>query len=241
MQETLSCLIQLQKVDSAIYELVKVRDQYPARVKQIQAKVEEHSAALETLSSKLGILREERQTKEQHLKSEEEKLRKWEKRLMESKKHHEASTLAREIDAQKRLNQEVQEEALRLLEQEEILNKKVEELSQELDGFNKEYNKEKAISDAKIAEFASQIQVLEGDRGQFTKHLKANLLRKYEGIRDRRNGLAVVPVQDGCCTGCSMSLPPQLYNIVLQANSMETCPSCKRILYWEEGLEHVIS
>ncbi len=241
MRETLSCLIQLQKVDSAIFELAKSRDQYPEQVKRTQAKVEECSAMLESLSSKLQTLREERTAKEQHLKTEEEKLRKWEKRLMDSKKHHEASTLAREIDAQKRLNLEVQEEALRLLEQEETLKKKVDEIAQELDTLRQQFDKEKALSDAKTKEFDSKIKALEANCGQYNKHLKKNVTTKYENIKKRRNGLAVVPVRDGCCTGCSMSLPPQLYNIVIQATTLETCPSCQRILYWEEGLEHGIS
>lgn len=241
MRETLSCLIQLQKVDSAIFELAKGRDQYPDQVQRTQAKVEECSAMLESLSSKLQTMRDERTTKEQHLKSEEEKLRKWEKRLMESKKHHEASTLAREIDAQKRLNQEVQEEVLRILEQEETLNKKVNEIKQELATLQQQYDKEKALCDEKTKDFDRKIKALDADREQYVKHIKKNVYTKYESIKKRRNGLGIAPVRDGCCTGCSMSLPPQLYNIVIQATTLETCPSCQRILYWEEGLEHGIS
>ena len=49
-----------------------------------------------------------------------------------------------------------------------------------------------------------------------------------------RLGLAVVPVVNGVCKGCHMAIPPQLYNIIQRGLSMETCPSCNRIIYWEE-------
>ena len=31
-----------------------------------------------------------------------------------------------------------------------------------------------------------------------------------------------------------MNIPPQLYNILQRGQTVETCPSCHRIIYWEE-------
>jgi predicted nucleic acid-binding Zn-ribbon protein len=31
-----------------------------------------------------------------------------------------------------------------------------------------------------------------------------------------------------------MNIPPQLYNVLQRGVSVETCPSCHRIIYWEE-------
>jgi hypothetical protein len=46
--------------------------------------------------------------------------------------------------------------------------------------------------------------------------------------------LAVVSVRNGTCQGCNMNIPPQLYNVLQRGQTIETCPSCHRIIYWEE-------
>ena len=241
MQEILSSLIKLQKIDSQIYEINKTLSEFPKRVQERQEALDERATNLQALDSQLTALRDQRKEREESLKADEDRLKKWEKRLSESKKHHEASTLAREIDAQKRLNQEVQEDILRLLEQEETLKQKVDLLKKDVAELKQLYAEAKALCEEKTASFGKQIAALDAERIHFTPHIKPALLQKYETIKKRRHGLAVAPAREGCCTGCNMNLPHQLYNIILQAKTLETCPSCQRILYSEEGLEHGIS
>ena len=238
MQQTLACLVELQKVDSQILELVKQRDVYPERVRVIRNKIKEQELIHEQFTSQLKDLQQERTAKEQLLKAEEEKLKKWEKRLMESKKSREAAPLAREIDAQKRLNLEAQEDILRLIENEERLEKESGSAGSSLDQLRAEFKEEDQICQKKVAEFEEKLSVFNEQREQFTSKLRAGLLRKYNTIKQRRQGKAIVPARDGCCLGCNMRLPPQLYNIIQKNQSLDTCPSCKRILYWEKGLEN---
>ncbi|CAD7771580.1 C4-type zinc ribbon domain protein [Candidatus Methanoperedenaceae archaeon GB37] len=56
-------------------------------------------------------------------------------------------------------------------------------------------------------------------------------------IRKRRNGRAVVSVNDAVCEGCHMHIPPQNYNELLKCDKLMTCPSCQRIIYWKGLLE----
>ncbi len=60
------------------------------------------------------------------------------------------------------------------------------------------------------------------------------MIGKYDLLRDRRNGLAIVNVLGGVCQGCFMNLPPQQYNILLRGDKMLDCPSCQRMLYHQE-------
>ena len=57
------------------------------------------------------------------------------------------------------------------------------------------------------------------------------VLRKYDMLRERRNGKAIVPVTKGVCQGCFMSIPPQQFNDILRGDKMLNCPTCQRILY----------
>ena len=63
--------------------------------------------------------------------------------------------------------------------------------------------------------------------------IRPDVLKRYGAIRMRR-GLAVTTVRNGTCQGCNMNVPPQLYNTLQRGNTLETCPYCHRIVYWED-------
>ena len=63
------------------------------------------------------------------------------------------------------------------------------------------------------------------------KGIDASVLRKYDMLRTRRNGKAVVGVIKGVCQGCFMSIPPQHFNNILKGDKMLDCPTCQRILF----------
>ena len=86
---------------------------------------------------------------------------------------------------------------------------------------------------APLAEIEAKIAELRAERDKLTANVKPDVLKRYSNIRMRR-GLAVVSVRNGTCQGCNMNIPPQLYNVLQRGASIETCPSCHRIIYWEE-------
>ena len=236
----------LQKIDSQVWEVRKIAEALPLKQKEMASKLEIQQALLETKASELRTIQEDRRARQDLLKAEEDKLKKWEKRLMDSKNHREAAPLSREIDAQKRLNQETLEEIDKVLKDEQEREKAIHTLDTECSGLKADLDKETKTVDAKKKEVDDKMAAFEKQRVQFTKDLPPATLRRYDQIKERRGGLAIVPARAGCCVGCNMSLPPQLYNRLqnmhLQKSAgLENCPSCQRILYWEKGLEHGIS
>jgi len=67
--------------------------------------------------------------------------------------------------------------------------------------------------------------------------IKSSVLRKYDTLRQRRNGLAVVNVVDGVCQGCFMALPPQLFNMLLRGDELFDCPTCQRMIHYVRPVE----
>lgn len=51
----------------------------------------------------------------------------------------------------------------------------------------------------------------------------------------KRDPLFIVPMSNGCCTGCGMKLPTSHVQAVKVAAHMQMCPICARILYHQEG------
>ncbi|EKD38700.1 MAG: hypothetical protein ACD_75C00638G0001, partial [uncultured bacterium] len=69
-------------------------------------------------------------------------------------------------------------------------------------------------------------------RNEQATKIKAGTLRKYNTLRERRNGKAVVNVVDGVCQGCFMAIPPQLYNQLLRGDQLLECPTCQRMIHY---------
>jgi predicted nucleic acid-binding Zn-ribbon protein len=80
----------------------------------------------------------------------------------------------------------------------------------------------------------------DGDIGKFLARkkqvasgLEPGLVRRFEMIFERRDGIAIVPARNYSCTGCHMNISPQLFNMLQREDRVHTCPNCNRILYYE--------
>jgi predicted nucleic acid-binding Zn-ribbon protein len=71
-------------------------------------------------------------------------------------------------------------------------------------------------------------------RNAKAKEINGSALRKYDMLRSRRTGKAIVGVVNGICQGCFMSIPPQHFNDILKGDRMLNCPTCQRILFHEQ-------
>ena len=78
-----------------------------------------------------------------------------------------------------------------------------------------------------------RLKEIDDERLAIAKDISSALLKQYETIRRKRQGIAIVAVEAGTCRGCYMNIPPQAY-IQLQKGSSDLifCPHCHRILYW---------
>jgi len=73
-----------------------------------------------------------------------------------------------------------------------------------------------------ISELDSKIQEIEAE-------LPENLRRRYQQIEGR--GRAVVPVINGTCYGCFMSIPTAVVHDIQRNDAIRVCDHCGRILY----------
>src|SRR4029079_726169 len=93
--------------------------------------------------------------------------------------------------------------------------------------------KDGEVARGKMNELEGKIAAIRVDRDTVAAGIRPARLTRYGALRMRR-GLAVVAVRGGNCTGCNMNMPPQLYNVLQRGTSLETCPYCHRMIYWDE-------
>lgn len=233
MREQLLRLVDVQEIDAEIAIIKKDSNQYPRQLKTEEKKLEEARGQVETLQSEITEMDVERKELENNLKMEVAKLKKWEARLSDIRNQREYVALSREIESAKRQNKDTEERVLELMGTAEEKGKLLETLSDDLAVLEVDYDQLKSEIDQTMAEVNAKLKVLEEKRDERLVGIPANLVKRYQLIRDKRAGVALVPVKDGGCQGCYMQLPPQLYNVLMRMDSIEVCPSCARIIYWD--------
>jgi predicted nucleic acid-binding Zn-ribbon protein len=227
-------LRKLQEIDLRILELeilrkgcTASRDQLDAELKVVEERLEKNSKFLEE--------RESKQRKDMgDLEVEKTNVKKWKARLNDSKNSRDSIMLVREIDSHEKMVRQMEEDLLKVMEEAEELKKAVTgdnatagDLRQKLDEANSAASEEITSLDSQIADIGTE-------RIAYTQKVAPENLGRYDFIRHKRQGLAVMPVKGGICTGCHMSISPHLYMILVRGTTLEACPSCQRIIYAEE-------
>ena len=84
-----------------------------------------------------------------------------------------------------------------------------------------------------MSKFDQEISTLLSKKTEIASRVDASLVRRFEMIFERRNGIAIVPARNHSCTGCHMNIAPQLFNLLQRDDRIHSCPNCNRILYFE--------
>ena len=236
MDEKLKALETLQKIDLAILDLQRSGEVFPKRLAELEKELQSYRSAWEAEEAKIADNERQRRDMEQRAEDEHEKVRKWEGRLTEQRTTREYSALAREIDIAKKSNLTLAEELQVLLKAHDDLENASLEKKDAYDAKQRTVGKEATDLRGQIVAIDGQVKELGEKRGAEAKKFDATLLGRYENIRKRRPGVALVPVRaGGTCSGCQMRIPPQLYNQLRSGLPFDFCRSCNRIIYADEG------
>ena len=86
---------------------------------------------------------------------------------------------------------------------------------------------EASMPGARLAQLDASIQTLFGE-------LPADVATQFRKI-EKKGLLAVVPISNGVCSACGMSLPVSLVHEVHVGGAIYHCPTCSRLLYYPES------
>ncbi|MFQ5867685.1 MAG: zinc ribbon domain-containing protein [bacterium] len=234
MNEQLKRLIELQEVDSLLDSIRGEIDQIPKEIDRLKTEFEESQASLEELKKNMAQLQVARRNKELELKTTEEELKKHQSELFTIKTNEAYTALLKEIEAEKKLKNEIEDTVLTVMEEEDVLLAK-EKIKKEEIAKKKEAvtRGQKELQD-KLQRLNQNLQEVESEQKQKIASIGPEIFKSYQRIREKKDGVAVVPIVDGFCGGCSIVLPTQLVNDVLRGEELVACRNCLRILYLKE-------
>ena len=231
MNKEIEQLTELQVIDLEIAKLDAEKDSKLAGLREREEIFEESESSIAKLQEKIEAAEQRRREIEGELADELGRLKERQSKMMQVQTNREYQSLLKEIEDGKKSNKEREEEIVQLMEAIEADTKIIDEQT----GSSEAEKKALSKSTKEAQKFASAIEKKTAGilkkRNSMAKKIKTPVLRKYDMLRERRNGKAIVPVTKGVCQGCFMSIPPQQFNDILRGDKMLNCPTCQRILY----------
>jgi len=231
LNDEIKQLTELQVIDLQIAELDGDLTSKQGSMADRQAILAERLNSVEELKQKIEVSEARRREVEGQHADDLARLKERQSKMMQVQTNREYQSILKEIEDGKRANKEREEEIVKLMEQKEGYAK----MLQEQQALCVEEEKELARVAAELDSHATEVNERKTEiakvRDAKAKGINASLLKKYNMLRLRRNGTAVVGVTQGVCQGCFMNMPAQMYNEILRGDKMLNCPTCQRILY----------
>ncbi|MGB3226062.1 MAG: C4-type zinc ribbon domain-containing protein [Desulforhopalus sp.] len=232
MNELLTQLVSLQALDLEI-------DQIDDAIKAEQSGLDERMSALakrealiNELKEKISSQQKESRTLEDEMADKMDHVRERQSKMMQVQTGREQTALLKEIEDAKKSAKENEEKVMVLMESIEKLTAQMEEEKNLLKGEKQLVTEETDKVRANIETINKSKKKKDAKRTDQAAKIKKSLLKKYDTLRQHRNGLAVINVVDGVCQGCFMAVPPQRFNMLLKGDEIFACPTCQRLNYY---------
>ena len=233
LNQNLTPLIELQKLDLRIMEIKDQRRKIPERLHAVEAPLQEAQQRHQQTSASVELLIKERRSHEQDLEAHEAHTEKMKSRLSELKSNKEYQAHLFEIEVANKKKGDIEEKILLSMEKIEQLQRTAKEAQEKLSATEKAFREGKQALDELERTLSAELTDLEGQQQARSAHVDKGLLSRYNTIKAARKDQPLAEIKEGICSGCRLQLPPQLIAEVKLSQDLHTCPYCRRMLYWD--------
>jgi predicted nucleic acid-binding Zn-ribbon protein len=233
LKKNLLLLIELQECDSQLVSLSTKKIKLPEKIAKMDEAFHVFKNGIEQNKRKYDELKTRHTESENKIKKIHEGMVKTKERLLEVKNNKEYQAMLKEIEIADSSRGDIETEIISILEELDklsILVKKDEEI---LSQRRNEYEAEKKIIETDLNAIDADTVSWEQKRVDLRKDVSADILARYEKVKNRNNGVGVISVWKQVCNGCHMNIPPQLYNELQKTTELLSCPNCNRIMYFQ--------
>ena len=236
MRTQLELLRSLQTIDTAIKEIDNRILQFPIRMKRLEMECEQRQQKMGKAKAALEEIQTERRKKENQLRSEAERVEKSQHKLFSVKTNKEYQAALKEIEEIRQSNNNLETEILVCMEKGDKLFREVKEQEVQHQEWVQEFERAKQILQSEVEISDRELMKQQTLRRETIEKIDPAVVKRYERLIEKRQGLAVVSLRNGLCQGCNMNIPPQKFiEVCKNDDAIMGCPFCSRILYVEEN------
>ena len=240
VEEKLTALVKLQKVDSKLDEISILKGELPMEVSDLEDEIQGLHARQLRVEEEINGISDFINKKKEVITDSEALLKKYEKQSENVKNNREFEAINKEI--------EMQQLEIKLAEKHiKDANEEIAEKIKLLDAAKKQIATKDSVLNNKKGELEKIIADTEKEENHFKvlsekarTTIDTRLLFSYDRIRNNyRNGLSVVPVMRDSSGGCFNAIPPQKQSEIKQHKKIIVCENCGRILVDEDMVANV--
>jgi uncharacterized protein len=240
VEEKLTSLINLQKVDSKLDGIQILKGELPIEVSDLEDEIAGLNARQNRIEEEMNGIQQFIEEKKTAIKESQELIKKYEKQSDNVKNNREFEAISKEMEMQ---TLEVK-----------LAEKHIKDATEDLAEKGKQLELAKkavAVKEGNLKGKKSELEKIIEETDKEEKHYRKleeaarsavdpRLLTSYDRIRNNyRNGLAVVPVERDSCGGCFNAIPPQKQSEIKQRKKIIVCENCGRILI-DDDLESTV-
>lgn len=231
MKKQLELLFRLQAIDSNITRAEALQRQFEEEVSRLQGELDSEAQKSASVQQEVDEQVKKRREHEAALKVLEDQKRKIQEKMMAIKTNKEYSAAQHEITSIEQTIGKKEEDIILAMDAVENTKEVIIGAETALKEAQQRFDAKKHQAETELRDYLADIEKQKGEREALQQEIKPDMLRVYQQIFKTRKGIAVVLADNEYCFGCSMKIPAQLYNEVVQGDQLHTCPHCKRILY----------
>lgn len=233
MKEQIKILIKLQEVEIEADHTLSFLTGMPERLEDLSNELSEFEQSLVAEDSLVEEMKKNYRNHESDAQLSLSQMKDRQDKLRAVKTNKEYQSVLKEIEELKEKNSQLEDKMIEFLDSIDEAEIKAAEKRKEYAELSKRIKSERTDIRKKIEEGEKKLARLDSERQTISKMIDPGLLNKFNVIKGKKGGLALVAVQDAICQGCHVNIPPQMYNEIQRLDSLRLCPNCQRMLYWE--------
>lgn len=236
MEEQLSLLIQLQEIDAKIRTHTTQKNRLPETLAILERRRVSLNDNLDKVQEALLAAQKNKRDRDKDLETGVQKVEKLKARSSEIKNNKEYQAQLKEIEAAEQENKAIEDDILGLMEKIDAAAGQITAAEQRAKEEAAEIQVEQIQHEAAFAKLEEVLKAIEEERRKAIARIPKPVLAQYQKLLGTKAGIAVAEARGESCSGCYMSIPPQVYVNVKKNESIITCPNCGRILYFKETI-----
>lgn len=231
MLEQLAALAKIADIDAEAFRSDTELKEIPERIAELENDVKRLGELLAAERNEIKDAEALLTAQDDELQNQNQALARSKAKGARAKNMRETDAVERELEVIRRGMKEREEERGTLKAAIEKRKGSISKHEKELTELERFAAEEKQKAETRLGELRAVRERVMAGRKELAGKIPADVLRRYEMIREKRAGVGAVPVKGGICTGCNTSLRPMQTIAVTRSETFEQCPRCNRLLF----------
>jgi hypothetical protein len=236
MNDQLTLLIQLQDIDAKIRARRSEQQRIPVQIAELETRTQANQAGVDKAREALEAAQKAKRDRDLALEEGGGKVEKLKTKSSEIKTNKEYQAILKEIESAEQENKAIEDEILKLMEKIDAAANEIKAAEKRAAEESASIQEDRKKLEADMAAAESALKAEEQVRNELTPRIERSILAQYEQLLVPTNGRVIVEARSESCSGCFMSIPPQLFVNVKRNENINFCPNCHRILYYKDAI-----